>query len=310
MILTLKSKTPLKVTLAASILAVSVSLASAQATRTWVSGVGDDANPCSRTAPCKTFAGAISKTAAGGEINALDSGGFGALTITKSITILGDGTIAGVLASGQNGIIVNTGANDNVVLRGLDLEGTGTGLNGVRFIGGGSLVVDHCRINNFREASTGNGIDFEPSITGANLSVVDTVISHCAGTGIEVKPTSGAIVTRATVEKTQVLHSGPGVRAQNNAKVTVHDSVAGENLYAGFSTRTGAEMYLENCVAADNRWGVRADSSTIDFSNCTVSGNTEAGLSQVGSGTLISFGNNRISGNAVDGNPTGQAAQR
>src|SRR2546426_11184534 len=82
-------------------------VAQAQATRTWVSGVGDDLNPCSRTAPCKTFAGAISKTAAGGEINCLDSGGFGSVTITKSITIKCEGVIAGVLASGTFGININ-----------------------------------------------------------------------------------------------------------------------------------------------------------------------------------------------------------
>src|ERR1700742_1182796 len=88
--------------------------AHAQATRTWVSGVGDDANPCSRTAPCKTFAGAISKTAASGEINVLDPGGFGGVTITKSITIRADHVEAGVLVSGTNGIIINAGANDRV----------------------------------------------------------------------------------------------------------------------------------------------------------------------------------------------------
>src|SRR5690242_7657055 len=86
--------------------------AQGQASRTWVSGVGDDANPCSRTAPCKTFAGAISKTAAGGEMNCLDPGGFGAVTITKAITLDGDGTLAGILAATVNGIIVNAGAND------------------------------------------------------------------------------------------------------------------------------------------------------------------------------------------------------
>src|SRR5438874_10079118 len=89
------------------------SAAHAQATRTWVSGVGDDVNPCSRTAPCKTFAGAISKTAAGGEIDALDPGGFGTVTITKSITIEGQGAgLAGVLASGSQGIIINALSTD------------------------------------------------------------------------------------------------------------------------------------------------------------------------------------------------------
>src|SRR5438132_5517852 len=99
------------------------SLAQAQATRTWVSGVGDDANPCSRTAPCKTFTGAISKTAAHGEINVLDPGGFGAVTITKATTIDSGSFNGGVLVSGTNGIIVNAAATDDVTLRGLDIDG-------------------------------------------------------------------------------------------------------------------------------------------------------------------------------------------
>src|SRR3954447_10302959 len=111
--------------------------AQAQATRTWVSGVGDDANPCSRTAPCKTFAGAISKTASGGEINVLDPGGFGAVTITKPITISSIGFEAGVLVSGTNGIVINVpNATDFVILRGLDIEGLGTGLSGVTVLTG------------------------------------------------------------------------------------------------------------------------------------------------------------------------------
>src|SRR5438874_6763299 len=117
-------------------LALPVAPASAQTTRTWVSGVGDDANPCSRTAPCKTFAGAISKTAAFGEINVLDPGGFGAVTITKSITLRADHVEAGVLVAGTNGIIVNVpNAADRVTLEGLDIEGLGTGLDGVKIIG-------------------------------------------------------------------------------------------------------------------------------------------------------------------------------
>src|ERR1700724_4671082 len=119
--------------------------ANAQATRTWVSGVGDDANPCSRTAPCKTFAGAISKTSAAGEINVLDPGGFGAVTITKAITISSQAFEAGVLVSGTNGIIVNVpNAADTVILRGLDIEGLGTGINGVIILTGGNVTVEHC----------------------------------------------------------------------------------------------------------------------------------------------------------------------
>src|SRR5882762_9428885 len=114
------------------------SLAHAQASRTWVSGVGDDVNPCSRTAPCKTFAGAISKTAAGGEIDALDPAGYGAVTITKSITLDGGGgQVASVLvSSGQNGILINAGASDLIVVRNLSFNGVGSGLNGIRFLQG------------------------------------------------------------------------------------------------------------------------------------------------------------------------------
>src|SRR3954467_11628356 len=111
--------------------------AAAQATRTWVSGVGDDVNPCSRTAPCKTFAGAISKTAIGGEINCLDPGGFGAVTITKSLTIDCHYTEGGALAGG-NGITVNDSASATpgtavVVIRGLDIFGVSPPTHGVRF---------------------------------------------------------------------------------------------------------------------------------------------------------------------------------
>src|ERR1041385_3530332 len=135
-------------------------LAQAQATRTWVSGVGDDANPCSRTAPCKTYAGAISKTAAGGEISTLDPGGFGAVTITKAITIDGGGgQVASVLVSGTNGIVINAGPSDTVILRNLRINGLSTGLNGIKFIGGNILYVENCDIFSF----TGAGIDVESS---------------------------------------------------------------------------------------------------------------------------------------------------
>src|SRR5438045_3295514 len=120
----------------AAVVSLGAGAAQAQATRTWVSGVGDDANPCSRTAPCKTFPGAISKTAAGGEINCLDPGGFGGVTITKSVVIKCHYTEAGILVSQTNAVIINAAATDKVTLRGLDINGAGTGLNGIRFLAG------------------------------------------------------------------------------------------------------------------------------------------------------------------------------
>jgi hypothetical protein len=148
--------------------------AHAQASRTWVSGVGDDANPCSRTAPCKTFAGAISKTAAGGEIDALDPGGYGTVTITKGITIDGGGgQVASALASGTNGIVVQAGPTSVVTLRNLSvngINGTGSGgLNGIRYLSGAALHVEHCNIFGF----TGDGINVATSTTAA-LFVTDT----------------------------------------------------------------------------------------------------------------------------------------
>jgi len=146
------------------------SIAQAQATRTWVSGVGDDANPCSRTAPCKTFAGAISKTANDGEINALDDGGFGQVTITKSITIEGGGHIAGVLTSlGSSGIIINAPTTANVTLRNLDINGVGTALNGIRIIQANRVSVDNCHIYGFR-AANGRGISDERTTAAFNGS--------------------------------------------------------------------------------------------------------------------------------------------
>ena len=141
----------------ALLFALAATPAAAQASRTWVSGVGDDLNPCSRTAPCKTFAGAISKTTAGGEINVLDSGAYGGVTITKSITIRAVGVEAGVLVSGTNGITVNAGANGRVALIGLDLEGLNqttlsAGLSGVNVLSGFDVLIEDCRIHGFNTA--------------------------------------------------------------------------------------------------------------------------------------------------------------
>jgi len=160
---------------------LAVAPANAQATRTWVSGVGDDANPCSRTAPCKTFAGAISKTAPAGEINVLDPGGFGGVTITKSITISSEGFEAGVLVSGTNAININAGANDQIVLSGLDIEGLGTGLDGVKVFAAGAVYILKCKIHHF----TGSGVNMNSTVVNSRLHVQDSIIMQ-NGTGVNV----------------------------------------------------------------------------------------------------------------------------
>jgi hypothetical protein len=165
-----------------------VSPASAQATRTWVSGLGDDANPCSRTAPCKTFAGAITKTAAFGEINVIDPGGFGAVTINKSMTIRSE-VEAGVLVAGTNAIVVNLpAATDRVQLEGLDIEGLGpssTSINGVHIIGSGRTIIKRCRINGF---NTGNGVNLVGTVNAA-VVIINSVITNNIG-GVHVAGTS------------------------------------------------------------------------------------------------------------------------
>lgn len=191
----------------------------AQATRTWVSGVGDDVNPCSRTAPCKTFAGAISKTATGGEINCLDSGGFGTVTVTKSMSIICTGVEAGVLASATNGIIVTSTAT-NVILEGLDIQGIGTtlGLNGVRILNNASVVIRNCRIHSF----SNNGVDLSGT-AGAKVLIQDTTISN-NGTGVAVQGASGAANTAVIDNSTLETHSTAAILVATGGAAFVSES--------------------------------------------------------------------------------------
>src|SRR5712691_291067 len=173
--------------------------AHAQATRTWVSGVGDDLNPCSRTAPCKTFPGAISKTAINGEINCLDPGGFGAVTITKSITIDCHEVFASILNSGTNGINIPfdsfnaADARKTVRLRNLNFNGADTGVTGIRITGGatiaaGVVLIEDCLIDgNF--GGNARGISDERT-AGGELFISNTTVRNTGSTGITINPGS------------------------------------------------------------------------------------------------------------------------
>src|SRR5438128_1795213 len=174
----------MKKVLVLSLLSIGITaLAHAQATRTWVSGVGDDVNPCSRTAPCKTFAGAISKTASPGIINCLDPGGFGAVTITKSITIDCTGTLGSVLSSGVQGIIINALTTDKIVLRNIDISGAGTtlGTNGVNVIQASSVQLQGVYI----ETYSNTGIETTNTTTQISVNLDNCHISN-ANTGVFV----------------------------------------------------------------------------------------------------------------------------
>ena len=262
-----------------------MTVAHAQASRTWVSGVGDDANPCSRTAPCKTFAGAISKTAAKGEINVLDPGGFGGVTITKSISIEAGGVIAGVLVSGTNGIIVNAGAADVVVLRGLTIEGFGTGLSGIKFLAGGTLHVENCTINGFNL----HGIEFVPT-TASDLFLKDSIIRDNGGSGILIQP---SIPVSASMDGVRIERNNNGLKVRDRSNVTVRNGVVAGNLKSGFSviaSSASAELNIESSVTTGNGSaagdaGVLASGAqaTARISNTTVVGNLE-GLATSGGG--------------------------
>jgi hypothetical protein len=239
----------------------SVAPAFAQATRTWVSGVGDDANPCSRTAPCKTFAGAISKTAAGGEIDALDPGGFGSVTITKSITIRGTATLAGITASGVNGITINAGANDNVVLEDLDINGLGSGLSGVKILSAASVTFDRVRIYGFT-GSPGTGIEVAPPANLARVFVRDGNITHNKQ-GITVDAT--AAIVRIGIEHSSVVrnnNTGLSVDGANGA-ANIHDSVFTQNDIGMAVTNSGKIVSMGNNVIFGNITANGAPTSTV-----------------------------------------------
>jgi parallel beta helix pectate lyase-like protein len=280
----------------------------AQASRTWVSGVGDDANPCSRTAPCKTWAGAISKTAVGGEIDALDPGGFGAVTITKAITLAADGALASTLVSGTNGIVISAPAGAIVTIRGLEITGIGSGLSGIVFNSGGALHVEKCAIRQF----TGNGILFQPSSGGSDLFVSDTDIGDNTGAGIQIAPT-GSGIAAVVIDRVHANNNNAGIRATAAGggafiDVTVRDSVAGGNSGIGFlaqSSSAPTRMMLSRTTASFNGVGFQADGSaaTIWMGDSAALANT-TGMSFINTGNLLSYGDNQVNGNGTDGGPS------
>ena len=294
-----------------------VAPAQAQASRTWVSGVGDDANPCSRTAPCKTFAGSISKTAPGGEINCLDPGGFGALTITKAIAIICESGEAGVLVSGTNGINVSAGPNDVVFLKGLDFEGIGTGLVGIQFNTGAALHVDDCVIRGF-QAGTAVGINFTPSGANSRLTVRNTYISEngtgtTTGGGIFIKPT-GAGSALAVIDHTTVANNITGIRADGTGpnqgvKLSVTNSNSSGNAQGGIVSFTPAGgplvfVMVDSSVVSNNQGnGLNANGGTLNVSRSVISGNATSVASSNG-GTMQSYTDNDILGNTTNTLPT------
>lgn len=292
------------------------SIAQAQASRTWVSGVGDDANPCSRTAPCKTFAGAISKTAACGEIDALDPGGFGAVTITKSITIDGSGTFASILASLVNGIVINAATTDVITIRGISINGFCNGINGINVIQAKTVNVEDCVIFRF---NTGNGITVnETTSSEMNLNVRNTVIRDNTLDGINTTSSTGTV--EVTLEHVSLLGNGNGFHARSGTRATARTCVFSNNTTNGiFGDAQGAGLVnvfvWDSHISVNGGAGVKSGNagnpgvSGITLNQNQIDRNTGNGVSIAGLGVINTFGNNSILGNAVDGcggcNPVG-----
>jgi parallel beta helix pectate lyase-like protein len=286
----------------------SVSIAQAQASRTWVSGVGDDANPCSRTAPCKTWAGAISKTAACGEIDALDPGGFGAVTITKSITLDGTGTFASILASLVTGITINAAATDVITIRGISINGFCNGLRGINILQAKTVNVEDCVIFRF----AGNGIQ-STDANGLQLHITNTVIRDNTGDGINIL---AAAAGRANVSLQGVRFSGNanGIHARSGTTVSAFDSTFSGNSAAGvFADNTVASSFavirVQRSQITGNVTGVQAGSgggvaaSVVEISQNIISFNSGNGVSVQAGGTVETFTNNDIQGNGTNGCP-------
>jgi len=296
--------------------------ANAQATRTWVSGVGDDVNPCSRTAPCKTFAGAISKTAPGGEINCLDPAGFGAVTITKSITIDCTGTLGGILASSTTGVIVN-GANVVVTLRGLEINGGPPnlpGVNGVRVLQANRVSIEDSTIYNFLGASpNGFGVIVNNTSTLIRVNIRNTVIRNngtaTSGGGIRLAPT-GAGSAQLTMEDVQLLGSfrglsvgATGTTAGNTVYMTGSRIIG--NFDNGIDVQTNANavnLMIEDSAIVNNLRGIvlAGAGASARIGSSTVMGNGPA-TAVSGGATVLSYRNNQIDLNGNNTTPITQA---
>ena len=281
------------------------SLAQDQATRTWVSGVGDDVNPCSRTAPCKTFAGAISKTATGGEISVLDPGGYGTLTVTKAITVDG-GTGAGwgsTLFSSVNGFVINITTNlttDKVILRNLSINGAGTtlGVDGVRFLDGAELTMENLSIFNY----SGDGLEVNQA-QACRVNMRDVTFSH-GGIGIRSTSTVASVVMRLQDVRVNAMNSH-GIQATNNTAIFAKNVSATRNGLSGVGDGFRAEGNSTiNCVSCDsfanfstgyNAVGLSANIRIIDSDSF----NNTTGIA----GNIRSAGNNRFAANGANGAP-------
>lgn len=299
---------------------ITASVAQAQATRTWVSGVGSDSNACSRTSPCQTFAGAYSKTANGGEINALDGGGFGAVTIAKPLTIDGGESQASILAGGGTGVIVNAGVSDRVILRNLTINGSGglvapyvTGTDGIRWLAGDKLIVENCRIFRFNNSlinvtKTASGALTVNGLQGTTS--LGAVVNQDAG--IRITTTTGTV--RASINNSVIQDCPIGINLQDNVfanirNTTIHGNGGATDIGVRVATTVAAAQtraHLEGVTISNVNEGVRSTTAGANLSvqtflsNCNLFKCAFAAVNTGGNALVTSFINNRFADNAAD----------
>ena len=271
----------------------------AQSARTWISALGDDNNACSITLPCKTFSGALAKTTAAGEIDIVDNGPYGTVTINKSIVLNGEPGLASIIASGTNGIAISAGASDRIILRNLQINGTGSGTRGIRIISAGEVIIEHCSIWGFTE----RGISVE-NTSATKVTVVDSWIYGnfvTGGDGIVFSPVSSTV--NGVLDNVKVDHIiGRGIYANNGTTLAVRNSIvaqSGSGVVVDQTAGTTAVTISQSTIT-NNGTGLRNGSGnpSTRLDNVTIEHN-DIGV-DFNAGVIASFGNNHISQNSAN----------
>jgi len=284
-------------------LLVASSPALASASRTFVSGVGTDTGSCPLAAPCRTFAYALTQTAPSGEIIVLSSAGYGAVTINQAVSIINTSNFAGVTVASGNGITINAGANDSVTLRGLTVDGGGTGSNGIVFNSGGKLTIDQCNVLNFVGlGTTGNGIIIQPTSGNQKIVITNTTASNNQYVGVYYFPPSGTANTGNVIDRVSANNNGYGIAINNTnssgtATASISNSIASFNFAYGFYFGN-VTASLDASYASGNDDGVYLLSGTLALGRSVLMNNSAYGLN-IGGGTVNSYKDNRIAGNGV-----------
>ena len=288
----------------------------AAAQRTFVSAEsGNDANPCSLPSPCRNFAAALPQTDPFGEVVALDSGGYGVVTITQSVSLVSPrGVYAGITSFAGNAVTVNAGDTGNVVLRNLDLNSQGETSSGIDVDSAAALHVENCVISEFAQ----NGILFDPLTADARLYVSDTVVRRCKNVGIYLPARTGLRATldsvrmqenvygvflisaQAVIRKSVASGGTSGFYVQTSSKVAIEDTIAA-NSVSGFFAGSGSKMALTGCAATSNEFGITADglNTVVYVSDSTIAANGTA-HAKSGGAIITSPINNTLQANGVD----------